>query len=465
MSSGFAFTIALLFCAYAYYAESRRQVPISVAIWIPTLWMIRCASRGIDAWVYGRTAQLSGISLDQIFLFSTAIAGFIVLYRRRQAVSGLLKNNRAIVFFYVYMAVSLAWSPVPADSGRQMFRALGDLAMACILATEAVPLEAIVATCRRMMILLLPMSAVLSKYYPEVGRTRSTAWEPDMWIGVATHKNTLGQLLLVAGFALFFGFFRAVRSGRFTWLSLPAKAPLDFIFFCLILYLLNGGGAARSSTSVAVFVFTIGLLFLTQYFRENLRGLAFLVMITLSGAAVTAFASEALFGLSLPGLFAVAIGKDPTLAGRTDLWHDVFDIARAHPLQGSGFAGFWTTSVEDYLVFERHHWWHPHQAHNGYLETYIQLGLIGVTLLLVLIITSIRDALRRMPTDFPFHQFRLALLIAAVVHNYSEASFPRPTHLIWFTFLLVAICPLARQVGPVAPRFNARELATSRVPS
>jgi hypothetical protein len=30
-------------------------------------------------------------------------------------------------------------------------------------------------------------------------------------------------------------------------------------------------------------------------------------------------------------------------------------------------------------------------------------------------------------------------LLITLFHNYSEAGFPRPTHLVWFVFLLVVI--------------------------
>jgi hypothetical protein len=69
------------------------------------------------------------------------------------------------------------------------------------------------------------------------------------------------------------------------------------------------------------------------------------------------------------------------------------------------------------------------------------LGVVGVALLVWVIVEGFRGATRLLAKDYDYSRFRIVLIVAAVVQNYSEAGFPRPTHLVWFTFLTVILNP------------------------
>jgi O-antigen ligase len=121
-------------------------------------------------------------------------------------------------------------------------------------------------------------------------------------------------------------------------------------------------------------------------------------------------------------------------------------LANREPILGAGYGGFWTRETKEYFKAKPEFTWGPQQAHNGYIETYAQLGLVGVALLAWTLFHAVRDATRRLVGDFEYSRIRLILLLAAAVHNYAEAGFPRPTHLVWFTFLVVAVTPRSRSV-------------------
>ena len=85
------------------------------------------------------------------------------------------------------------------------------------------------------------------------------------------------------------------------------------------------------------------------------------------------------------------LGKDPTLTDRTLLWAELLKVD-INPLFGTGFESFWLG--ERFRSFTASHWWAPNEAHNGYLETYLNLGLVG---LFLLIGTAHRNILERTP--------------------------------------------------------------------
>ena len=109
---------------------------------------------------------------------------------------------------------------------------------------------------------------------------------------------------------------------------------------------------------------------------------------------------------------------------------------RTVPYLGAGFESFWLgTRLE--ALWERW-WWHPNQAHNGYIETYLNLGAVGVFLLLGVLVSTFRKISKRMLTDFDFARLRLGFLFAIVAFNYTEAAF-KGVHLVWTMFYIIAL--------------------------
>ena len=129
------------------------------------------------------------------------------------------------------------------------------------------------------------------------------------------------------------------------------------------------------------------------------------------------------------------LGRDMTLTGRTELWKDVLAM-RTNPLIGTGYESFWLGDRA--ATFWEKYPWHPNQAHNGYLETYINLGSIGLFLLIGVIFSSYRNIVRTFIFDFDYGIFRMAILVMILLFNLMEASF-KGIDFMWFIFLLIAV--------------------------
>ena len=146
-------------------------------------------------------------------------------------------------------------------------------------------------------------------------------------------------------------------------------------------------------------------------------------------------------GLLLEWTFGISeavirlLGKSPTLTDRTLVWQDVLKI-HINPILGAGFESFWLG--ERLKILWAKWWWHPNQAHNGYLETYLNLGLVGLFILLSLILATFRKGRAELLRNLDWGRFRLGFLAAVVAYNWTEASF-KNIHPIWFVFYLIAI--------------------------
>jgi O-antigen ligase len=174
-----------------------------------------------------------------------------------------------------------------------------------------------------------------------------------------------------------------------------------------------------------------------------LVGGGLIVVISLSGLARKPAAVHVLvLGTVFLCLFALffdegatlagAMGRDQTLTGRTEFWAELLSMSE-NSWFGTGFESFWLGDRAKRLW--EHHSWHPNQAHNGYLEVFLNLGWLGVALLGFVIARGYRNVFGALHRDRELGGLRLAFFMVAVLYNLTEAAF-RGSHIIWIVFLL-----------------------------
>ena len=79
------------------------------------------------------------------------------------------------------------------------------------------------------------------------------------------------------------------------------------------------------------------------------------------------------------------LGKSPDMTHRTDIWVSVFNLVAQRPLEGWGFIGVWVPGVEPFAGLIVINGIEYFQAHNSYLEMWLQLGTVGLILFLILL--------------------------------------------------------------------------------
>jgi O-antigen ligase len=159
-------------------------------------------------------------------------------------------------------------------------------------------------------------------------------------------------------------------------------------------------------------------------------------------AGVVALALCALF-VDSGGTMVQSLGRNSSLTGRTAIWQAVLSL-HTNPLIGTGFESFW-------LGYRLERVWDMtekgiQEAHDGYLEVYINLGWIGVILLAGLIVTGYRNAIAIFRQDPHAGRIRVAFVTAVVIYSLTEAGF-RMMSPVWIAFLLgiTAVPPSLRR--------------------
>jgi len=144
-----------------------------------------------------------GSPLDACFCFVLIIAGFCVLAKRQVRLSEIVHNNGWLIAFLLYCFISIAWSDFPFVAFKRWIKILGHPIMALIVLTEPDPQESVTRLIKRCAYVVVPVSILFLKYYPELGRGFDP-WTGEAFnTGITTNKNSLGADCLILGFFLF----------------------------------------------------------------------------------------------------------------------------------------------------------------------------------------------------------------------------------------------------------------------
>jgi len=183
------------------------------------------------------------------------------------------------------------------------------------------------------------------------------------WRGVMAHKNILGRTVGLA-IIIFLVLRQEVNPGTkrvwTVWLVLSMSLLL----------------ASRSITSLfAVFLTLAAWVYLRNSFRlpSLLRPALFFGSITVFIPAVLAIATY------LEDILSI-FGKGITLTGRLPLWSLLLSYAVDRPWQGYGYGAFWASPVSPAITVVQLLPWDPTHAHNGYLDAWLDVGVVGLAL-------------------------------------------------------------------------------------
>jgi len=413
-----------------------RQARTSKALWIPVVWLSICSSRMVSQWLTATgvtsptqtldraAAYLDGSPLDRFLLTGLTFLALIVLVGRRQKVGAVVRANAPILLFLLYCGVSTLWSDYPGVSFKRWIKALADLAMVLIVLTEQDRYVAAKRLLARVGFCLIPISILVIKYYPVIGRGWSE-WGNTTLSGIATSKNELGGICLLFGVASVWRMVQAIRgtAGLHRTRSLIAHGTL--VAMALLLMLI-----ASTMTALSCFLIATALIIATSLTTLQRKSwlMHFLVL------AFVSISCLALFFDAGSGLVE-SMGRDSTLTGRTDIWKLVTGMTGS-PLFGTGFESFWLGPRLNQIWSI--YWWHPNEAHNGYIEVFLNLGWSGLALLAVVLVTGYRNVVRALRRDPGTGGLRLAYFVVALVYNFTESAF-RIMHPVWILFLLASL--------------------------
>ncbi|HKW16977.1 MAG TPA: O-antigen ligase family protein [Terriglobales bacterium] len=407
-----------------------KNAGVSKAIWIPVIYLLIISSRPLSAWLGIPQPEMEGgvysSPFDATFFFVLLVLAVFVLLSRQRKVMSVLRGNGPLLLFYSYAAISMAWSDLPYVTLKHWTKGIEDVLMVLIVVSEDAPVLAMRRIFIRAGFLLIPLSVLVGVYYPIFGRRYTKSGLPE-FTGVSVQKNQLGQTCLIFGLGLLWCLFEAYRDRDRTNAALRRRLRLLSFgtTIGIVAWLLN---RCHSLTSTVCLILGAGLIALAGRSSKGSKPARVHLL-------VAAALSIALIPLFVAPTLVETVGRDTTFSGRTEIWSLLVNIVK-HPLLGAGYETFLVGPRLTELV---HVFGYDFQeAHNGYLEIYLNLGWIGVSLFAFVVIDGYRKIVAGLPSNPFAGSLRLALLVAVLIEGLSEAPFRMMT-CTWFALLWAII--------------------------
>lgn len=410
MNPDIATVVYVLLIIGLFWLDRDNAARISVSLWLPIFWILIACSRSVSQWMQlgvpidTSNQVMEGSPVDRAVYMVLVVAGVIVLASRPSRLGKLLRANLAVVVFFLYCLISMIWSDYPEVAFKRWIKALGDFIMVMIVLTDRDPANSV----KRLLVwtsyILIPLSLLFIKYIPELGKTYGRWDYRAYYTGVTTNKNSLGAICLLFGLASLWRFMSDLTEKE------PRRLIAHSVILGMVLWLF---WMADSMSSLSSFLLACPLV-LAASRQEFIRRPAALHL--LAGAVVMV----SLIALFVAPSLLSAVGRDATLTDRTNIWKLALSLM-PNPLIGTGFESFWLGRRLDRMWAEFS--WQPNQAHNGYLETYLNLGWIGVALLGAVIVSGYSHTVDAVRRQLPTANLAFAYCVVGVVYNCTEASF------------------------------------------
>jgi exopolysaccharide production protein ExoQ len=339
----------------------------------------------------------------------------VLIFSRLSAVSSVSQRMKAVVAYPILALASSLWSLQPQQSIVSgvilLLFTLFVLYFGTSFETQH-QFELLVLAGG----LALALSIMVVVFVPAMGAGE------EGWRGIFGHKqNCAGAatLLLVTGIhwrpsGIYQRMFRVI-----------------YVAMCILLIVMS---KSRTGWGLALMALSLsgGIWFLQRLAAKDALFVTLLAIPVLGGVAY--------LGLLAAPLILSGIGKDPTLSQRTIIWAAVWHEIVRHPLLGYGYKGFWTGLKGASLNVVLTSGWVLAQAQNGVLDTWVQLGVSGVLLIILTVGQAVRNGARcfRGSGQDSYVRWCIVVIVCALAYNIGESSLGMVS-LVWFFFLLACV--------------------------
>jgi O-antigen ligase len=424
----FVATSFWLFVIWLIRRDTALRPGMSAAVWIPTLWVGILASRPISMWVGfgGGVDTLEGSPVDRAIFIALIGSAAYILTKRGLEWGIIISDNWPIFLFYGYLFISIFWADAVYVSFKRWLKEIGNIVVALVILTEVDWQQAFRAVFVRCAYVLMPLSVIYIRYFPDLGRRYSMHSGGMEATGVTTQKNSLGTMVVTCGLILIWDWLERSRPEADRQDKWERYVPI--VVLGIGVYLLH---VCDSKTSIACLIVGSALLAATRLpvFRQKISALGITALIS----GVVLFALDSVFDLK--AMVVQSMGRDMTFTGRTDVWRELLNL-KTDPIFGTGFCSFWSnqyyqSKLPEWLAEGR-------STHNGYLEMYIDGGWVALFFLAIMLIAIAIRINRDLGTGSNYAVVRFAVFVAMLIGNFSESHFGRMSPL-GFLFLLVAM--------------------------
>lgn len=303
------------------------------------------------------------------------------------------RTPNTLVLFLALALVSIAWSAYPGWSAlgvlAQLATTAGAVFLALCLSWQGILralggafrwilglsflFELVVALFVRQPVLpLTPPQPIPSGRLPQ-----AFYWSRDLLFHGGPIQGIVGNSNLLAMIALLALIVFAVQAADRTVRRVPGIVWLVVAALTLAL--------TRSSTVIVAGLVTAVALGFALWTRRIGPARRRPVYLTAAALLVVGVVLVSVFASRIPALF----GKSEDLTGRLDIWGKVIDLAQQRPWAGWGWISYWVPWAPPFKGLAVRNGVEYLQAHNAWLDVWLQLGWIGLIVFVLLVLGTL----------------------------------------------------------------------------
>jgi exopolysaccharide production protein ExoQ len=321
--------------------------------------------------------------------------------------------------FALLTLVSVCWSQAPGVTLRKSVFLLLTTAFGIYFAGRF-PMDRQLRIICVAASMIAGLSICFAVFLPRYGLDHDA--HEGVWVGVFTQKNVCAREML---FILVCLLPYSPASEAMRWVR-------RFAILCVLVVILG-------TQSKTAFVMTALSLAFFPLLRISRRLSAGGVLAALTAALVSLAVACVLVLSAIPRILMLLV-KDGTITGRTAIWQAVLEAIMKRPLLGYGFAAFWLSlrgeSANIILALR----WAVPAAHNGFLEIWLQLGVIGLLLYGLGFAQGMISALKNSrQASFERAAWPLSVLLLTIVYNLDESSLMQPNDFLWILYVATLV--------------------------
>lgn len=369
---------------------------------------------------------VTGDLTSQVIFFIVYLVTFFLLISSKlissKRISLEITKNYWFWIFLVWVSISFIWSSAPEVTVRQVVALLGTTLFSIYL-INFLDLDEFIQLIAMSLFIINIFCYLIIILIPDIGIMHLVSNE---WRGIFTHKNILGRT-------------EALSIINFSYLLLTSRKGKMIWFFGLLssVGLLIG---SQSISGIVISIFIVIIIFIF-YILQNPSRLIWLAYFGLLLIAVFFIIPNPLSRtlrnpLTIPTQILDSVNKDTTLTGRTLIWEYSLYKASEKPLLGYGYGAFWLGSngpsadiwIGISTIIDH--------SHNGFIEIFLELGGIGLLLIIFVYGNAIRKSIQLFfKKKFKFqYSIYIIYLLFILCSNITENSLLLRNSIFWVIF-------------------------------
>ncbi|MBK7228606.1 MAG: O-antigen ligase family protein [Ignavibacteriales bacterium] len=316
--------------------------------------------------------------VNQIIYPILFFLSFIAFLSNTQSAISIIKKEKLFSILLFYALITISWSDFPLVSFKRWFQIFTYFFVILVFLSYSKNYNELLKILKPILYAFIFISFVVVLVIPG-------AKDPAFgtWRGLSPHKNSFGQRSLIA--TVLSSIILINENNRI-------KKIIGLIMVSIAITLVIGSVSSTAYTALFIFL-SMSLLFYLKNRIFNSIGAGYFLFFTTIFFAASLLIVVFVFFPEVLDMFQGIFGKEGSYDDRNRLWQVIIFNISQHPIQGCGFQGFWVIESPTIQLIYNSFLWLPIQGHNGYLDMINEIGLIGLSLFLLVIVNYFRKAI------------------------------------------------------------------------